>query len=178
MESRDIENGLAGCSVYQVFFRLERPRVVAVGRLGRFRFGTGWYFYTGSARRAIEARIQRHLSRDKKPRWHIDWLLAGPNAEVDFVLAARGDAVGGECGLHQRALMAFSAATPAPGLGASDCRGGCPSHLGQLSRAVFPERVVQDLGLGNRPGVAKVIVPEGNPAIVQTGTRFPGRGHC
>lgn len=60
---------------YQLVIKLADKRRIKVGRLGSFVFPAGYYVYTGSAKRGLEARIARHLRRDKKLRWHIDYLL-------------------------------------------------------------------------------------------------------
>jgi Uri superfamily endonuclease len=109
---------------YQLHIELARRARIEVGRLGRFTLEAGRYVYTGSARRGLEARIRRHLSANKKPHWHIDYLLAHPAAQVVAVRRSRT----GECRLNQRA----GGSVPVHGFGASDCRAGCGSHLRYL----------------------------------------------
>jgi len=84
----------------------------------------GRYVYTGSAKRALEARIARHLRQDKTLRWHIDYLLAAPGVRVVGVVRSRRT----ECAENR----AVRGSIPAPGFGASDCRAGCGSHLRHL----------------------------------------------
>jgi Uri superfamily endonuclease len=48
--------------------RIARSKTITIGRLGRFRFPAGLYTYTGSAKRNLEARIRRHLSRANRLR--------------------------------------------------------------------------------------------------------------
>lgn len=50
---------------------------IKIGSLGFLMFRKGYYCYIGSARGpgGIEARIGRHMRREKKIRWHIDYLL-------------------------------------------------------------------------------------------------------
>jgi Uri superfamily endonuclease len=103
---------------------LVRARPVRVGALGTFVFPAGRYVYTGSALRNLEARIARHLSRDKRLRWHIDYLLAAPGARVVRVRRAAE----GECELNGATRGAVIVA----GFGAGDCRSGCGSHLKYL----------------------------------------------
>lgn len=103
---------------------------VCIGRLGEFDFPAGDYVYTGSARRNLEARIARHLRRDKRLRWHIDYLLAAPGVTVGEV--RRSDVA--ECVLNQ----ATAGRVPVPGFGASDCRQGCGSHLKFLGSPSVP----------------------------------------
>lgn len=109
---------------YQLFIELTRPVTVTVGHLGAFRFAAGHYVYTGSARRNLEARIARHLRKEKTLRWHIDYLLAAAGVRVVRVRRSVCD----ECALNQ----ATAGTTPVPGFGASDCRAHCGSHLKYL----------------------------------------------
>jgi len=51
---------------YQLLIKLADKRRIKVGRLGSFIFPAGYYVYTGSAKIGLEARIARHLRRDKK----------------------------------------------------------------------------------------------------------------
>jgi Uri superfamily endonuclease len=111
-------------TTYQLRIRLAQPLGLAIGRLGEFDFPAGDYVYTGSARRNFEARIARHLRKEKTLRWHIDYLLAASGVTVTEV--SRADAA--ECALNQ----ATAGDIPAPGFGASDCRHGCGSHLKYL----------------------------------------------
>jgi len=97
---------------------------LTIGRLGTFVFPAGEYVYTGSARRNMAARIRRHLSPHKVLRWHIDYLLAAPEAHIRDVRTCDVP----ECLLNQQ----VKGRTPVPGFGASDCRAGCGSHLKYL----------------------------------------------
>ncbi|MDR2788431.1 MAG: GIY-YIG nuclease family protein [Candidatus Accumulibacter sp.] len=97
---------------------------VVVGRLGEFEFPAGLYCYTGSALRNFEARVRRHLSPEKKTRWHIDYLLAAPGVRIREVRRFCED----ECLINQHTAGEL----PVPGFGAGDCRAGCGSHLKRL----------------------------------------------
>ncbi len=109
---------------YQLLIEITRPLRCAIGRLGLFDFPAGRYLYTGSARRNLDARIARHLRGDKRPHWHIDYLLAAPGVRiVDVVRSARA-----ECALNRSAR----GSVPCTGFGASDCRAGCGAHLKYL----------------------------------------------
>jgi len=100
---------------------LEQAISIQIGKLGKFDFPAGRYVYTGSARKNIHARIKRHLQSNKKLHWHIDYVLAQPDVEIEQVKLAEIP----ECELNRR--------TPGriivPHFGASDCKGGCGSHL-------------------------------------------------
>jgi Uri superfamily endonuclease len=111
-------------TTYQLLIDVPRALRIAVGRLGVFDFPRGRYAYTGSARRGLEARIARHLRREKTLRWHIDYLLAAPGVRVVQVVRSRQ----GECGLNR----AVRGRIVVPGFGASDCEAGCGAHLKYL----------------------------------------------
>ncbi len=109
--------------VYCVVLRLSTSTQVTVGRLGTRRLAAGWYVYVGSAKRNLEARLRRHLRREKTLHWHVDFLRT---AAVVEELWAWPWAAGAECRLSGR-IQALGDGIPWPGFGASDCR--CPSHL-------------------------------------------------
>ncbi len=106
---------------YQLYIVLNEVAEITIGKLGTFVFPAGHYVYTGSAKRNIHARVQRHLSIAKKLRWHIDYLLADPHARIDSTTLSEEE----ECQLNQRT----SGEIIVYGFGASDCRQGCVSHL-------------------------------------------------
>ena len=60
---------------YQLLIKVTKDIDLKVGKLGRFIFPVGSYVYTGSAKTNIDKRIERHLSKEKKLHWHIDYLL-------------------------------------------------------------------------------------------------------
>lgn len=109
---------------YQLIIELDRAQDIRVGRLGRFHFPAGRYVYTGSAKRNLDQRIERHRRSDKTLRWHIDYLLARPEARVVAVRRSHQD----ECRLNQKTRGTI----PARGFGASDCHAGCGAHLRYL----------------------------------------------
>ncbi len=106
---------------YQLTIQLSCNQTIVVGKLGEYMFPAGQYFYTGSARKNLIARVRRHLSREKKLRWHIDYLLASPHARVVDVLLMSEP----ECACNQK----ITGEIIVPGFGASDCQAGCSSHL-------------------------------------------------
>ena len=116
---------------YALVLRLEGREQITVGKLGTFAFPTGYYLYLGSALGpgGLEARLARHRRRDKKLRWHIDYLLEHAQL-VEVWSAASTDKL--ECLWAQAARQLPDGAIPVPGFGSSDCR--CPSHLIYLAR--------------------------------------------
>ncbi|MDR2663311.1 MAG: DNA/RNA nuclease SfsA, partial [Treponema sp.] len=61
---------------YLVVLELAEGVETEVGSLGTLRFDRGWYVYTGSARKNLTRRIDRHLRKiRKKKHWHLDYLI-------------------------------------------------------------------------------------------------------
>jgi len=118
----------ADSGFYQLVIRLVEERIISVGRRGRFTFPSGYYVYTGRAMRGLESRIARHLRRDKKMRWHIDYLLR--HASVIEVRRYGGDL--SECALSRTVGTLPGSRIVVQGFGSSDCR--CPAHLFHFQR--------------------------------------------
>lgn len=115
-------------------FYLSKEVVLRVGALGIFCFPAGRYVYTGSALRGLRARVRRHLSREKRLRWHIDYLL--PHAQVEEIrLFPTRERI--ECDWNRQLLALPNARVVARGFGSSDCR--CPTHLVYLAGEERPE---------------------------------------
>ena len=114
---------------YCLLIKLLRPIVLTPGKLGTFHIPAGWYVYSGSGGSSLEGRLRRHRrSHPKRLRWHIDYLLAHPAAELREALAFPGYK-GGECSLNLRIKGMRGARVLLPGFGSSDCTAGCGSHL-------------------------------------------------
>ena len=97
-----------------------------IGALGRIKFKKGNYVYVGSAQNNVEKRIARHFSKNKKIRWHIDYLLANPSVKIK-------KAVYKKAGKEQECKIACflnKFEEPIKGFGCSDC--SCHSHLFRL----------------------------------------------
>ena len=113
-----------GGGVYNLVIYLERERCIQVGRLGEFWFPAGYYVYTGSALGGLEARIARHLRKEKRKWWHVDYLLEWAGvAEVRRIPTRERK----ECALNRKVAGLTGAQVVAPGFGASDCT--CETHL-------------------------------------------------
>ena len=93
------------------------------GALGTLLFSAGEYCYVGSAMGGLDQRVSRHLSREKKVRWHIDRLTLAADSVDAYV--SYPDFIG-ECTLASMA-EACGMVPFADGFGCSDCR--CRTHL-------------------------------------------------
>ena len=108
-----------GC--YILLVALPWSSRISVGALGALDFYNGFYAYVGSAMGGLRGRINRHLRRVKRVRWHIDYLLEKGKVK-EVIYAPTSERL--ECRLAQSLEKAFRSF---PGFGSSDCR--CPSHL-------------------------------------------------
>jgi Uri superfamily endonuclease len=114
--------------LYIVLTRVPRRSTLQAGSLGPVTLERGWYAYVGSAARAREARVARHLAREKRLRWHADHLFSAFPAGRAWLV----DGATGECALAG-ALAALPGAERRPRrFGAGDCR--CPGHLVRFAR--------------------------------------------
>lgn len=68
---------------YLLRIHLDHPQAIRIGKLGTFLFAKGDYWYVGSAKRNLKQRVARHLCKEKKLHWHIDYLLQ--HAEITSI---------------------------------------------------------------------------------------------
>ena len=115
---------ITGKGSYVLVLRLDEPRSIDVGKLGRVCFPAGVYLYFGSALNGLNGRIQRHLRREKKAHWHIDPLTSLASIEEVWWI---DDGRNWECGWANRAAGLPRWNWSVAGFGSSDCR--CNSHL-------------------------------------------------
>ena len=109
---------------YQLFINVTKEINLKVGKLGRFIFPIGSYVYTGSAKKNIDKRIERHFAKKKKLHWHIDYLLN--NDAVKIIDIKKSEII--ECILNKK----INGTTIIKGFGSSDCNLCCGSHLKYL----------------------------------------------
>lgn len=107
---------------YILILKLKRNLSIEVGRLGFINFKRGFYIYIGSAKRNINSRIERHLNKEKKLHWHIDYLTKNKNFEIKLIYLIENYE---ECQIskifNQNNFLFIK------NFGSSDCK--CESHL-------------------------------------------------
>jgi Uri superfamily endonuclease len=115
----------SGPGAYGLLIRLKAPFSGKIGALGSITLPPGTYLYLGSAYGpgGLPARLRRHLRKDKRLHWHVDYLTNTGTIEQIFVLPE-----GQECDLADRALQLSDVHVPVSGFGSSDCR-RCAAHL-------------------------------------------------
>jgi Uri superfamily endonuclease len=165
----------ANSGTYLLWIEVEQPLRFGAGALGELALEPGTYLYVGSARRALGARVRRHLTRaagrphvpvvldgwtlaslgplrPKRLHWHVDHLLEQSAARVREVTLLVGRHC--ECRLAGDLRREAGATVPLLGFGASDCRKRCGSHLLRLPRdhGGQARRVLRDLQRPARRG--------------------------
>jgi len=129
---KEILNVLPEKGVYTLIIFLSQESPIKIGKLGEFNFLKGYYAYTGSAlgpyKRSLKNRVYRHIRKDKKLRWHIDYLLESPNALVTAVVAIETNERL-ECKINKLIAEKLNGTILIEGFGASDCKKNCKSHL-------------------------------------------------
>ncbi len=103
---------------YVVVMELLEDATIEVGRLGNIFFKKGFYVYVGSA--PSEKRLERHLRKEKKKFWHIDYFLEKAEIRRIYISGKK------ECEVARSINLPY-----VDGFGSSDC--GCPSHLFYVS---------------------------------------------
>ena len=126
---RQVCDGKSMKGVYILEIFLPEDKRIKVGSPGFIDFRKGHYAYTGSAMGGIEQRVGRHLRKNKKLHWHIDYLLG--KAEIKKVFIMETNIKSDECGAA--AKLEKSGGVPVDGFGCSDC--SCESHLFHFSKS-------------------------------------------
>jgi Uri superfamily endonuclease len=110
-------------ATYCLIIKLDKSSKISVGKLGKLDFNKGYYVYVGSALNSINARIKRHLKKEKKLFWHIDYLLNSSHASISEVIF-EDSAQKWECNI---AVQISKKGVNIKNFGCSDCK--CDSHL-------------------------------------------------
>ncbi len=154
---------LSTTGIYTLLLFLSKEVTVDIGKLGKQRFPEGYYTYTGSAlgkgASSLKHRIARHLRKEKRKFWHIDYLLADENVSVEAVVAAETNE-NMECNLNSYLKNIMGATVPVTGFGASDCKKNCGSHMLYFPEIENVDLLVQKLvrHLQSSSGILSVLV--------------------
>jgi sugar fermentation stimulation protein A len=106
---------------YILLIQLPEGQTIKVGSVPDNYFPRGYYAYVGSAMGGLKPRLNRHLIKNKRPHWHIDYLLQ--KASISGIILCQAEERV-ECLIAQALSHQFDSI---PGFGSSDCK--CRSHL-------------------------------------------------
>lgn len=147
-EERHLEKQDKG--LYVLVIQLKAKQSLSSGKLKTTEFKPGIYLYIGSARNGLLNRIARHLRKEKKVFWHIDYFLQ--KAQIKEVWVNRN--FFDECQILREAKkMLKNSDFPLKKFGSSDCR--CPSHL-----IFFPKNEADFQSLREKLSFEKVNIHE------------------
>lgn len=110
--------------LYVLVLELKKSQRIKIAKLSETYFRSGSYLYLGRAKRGLKKRVERHLRKDKKLFWHIDYFLQRAEVMDVWIKVNFFD----EC-LIAKQIRKFlkNSDIPQKKFGASDCH--CPSHL-------------------------------------------------
>lgn len=115
-------------NIYFLKIKIKKQIKVKIGKLGVIDFPEGIYFYSGSGGKNPDKRVKRHLSKNKKLFWHIDYLLKNKFVSIEYYRIFT-DTVTSECTLNKRLKRVLNGKFIIKGFGSSDCRQKCAAHL-------------------------------------------------
>lgn len=126
-------------AIYVLIIYLEKSCTIQVGALGDIFFDKGFYAYVGSAQSNFNQRINRHLSKEKRLFWHIDYLLNNKNAKLYKILYKSAKKIE-ECNV---AKIISKFGRKISKFGSSDCY--CNSHLFKIETDNFLKKGLKEL---------------------------------
>lgn len=136
--------------IYLLALRLTKNLRITPGRLPETTFPSGLYLYVGRSKNSLQGRIKRHLRKQKKTFWHIDYLLSKSRIEDIWIKLGCFD----ECQITHKIHHLFRHSRHLVNkFGASDCR--CPGHLLYLGK----EGMNTD-SLENKLGLERIALDE------------------
>ena len=76
--------------IYVIFMYISRDLNLRIGSLGAAVIQKGYYIYIGSAKGpgGLRARIERHLRKQKRIHWHIDYLTSTSECNIYAIVYA------------------------------------------------------------------------------------------
>ena len=131
---------------YVLLIELTEEQTITTGSLKAIYFPRGYYAYVGSAMGGFKSRLNRHLKSNKKPHWHIDYLLEKASIS-EIIFCETNDRV--ECSIAQALDGQFDSIS---GFGSSDCK--CRSHLFLATDKMKPSIMATLSSLGMEPRLA------------------------
>lgn len=109
---------------YCLIISIKEDSNIKIGAKGKLFFQKGHYVYVGSALNSLTKRIERHISKNKKKHWHIDYLLLNKNAQLNEVIYTYSNEKI-ECDISNKINKKSDGNIEL--FGCSDCK--CMSHL-------------------------------------------------
>ena len=109
--------------------------------MGEVSFKKGDYIYVGSAKGCLGARLRRHLKKDKKSFWHIDYLLENEKTKILQIWTIDKKM---ECQTAEIFYQDPITEIIKKGFGSSDCK--CVAHLFYIKNKELLRNVLKEIG--------------------------------
>ncbi|MEA2087050.1 MAG: GIY-YIG nuclease family protein [Candidatus Caldatribacteriota bacterium] len=113
--------------------------------MGKIFLKKGDYIYIGSAKGCLEARLRRHLRKNKKTYWHIDYLLKDERTQISQIWVILKSI---ECEIAEVFYRNLFTETAKKGFGSSDCK--CETHLFYIKNKEKMKKVLNEKGFSKR----------------------------
>jgi Uri superfamily endonuclease len=113
--------------------------------LGEVSFKKGDYIYIGSAKGCLEARLQRHLKKEKRIFWHIDYLLKDERTQISKIWMILKSI---ECETAEVFYRNPFTEIVRKGFGSSDCK--CETHLFYIKNKEKMKKVLKEKGFSKK----------------------------
>ena len=108
-------------------------------------FKKGDYIYIGSAKGCLETRLQRHLKKEKRIFWHIDYLLKDERTQISQIWTIDKKV---ECQTVEVVWQDPTTEIIKKGFGSSDCK--CLTHLFFVKNKKQIESILKKIGYSRR----------------------------
>ena len=127
--------------IYVLIIDINKDVNVNIGAKGKVAFKKGLYAYVGSAQANLEQRVRRHLRKQKRLFWHIDYLVNSETAKIIKVFHKEADKTE-ECAVAE---MLDAEGNDVEGFGCSDCN--CKTHLFHIKNYKFLQEGMQEFSI-------------------------------
>jgi len=128
-------------ATYILVINVSEDLKIRVGRLGEVSFKEGDYLYIGSAKGCLETRLQRHLRKEKRIFWHIDYLLENQKVKILQIWTMDKKV---ECQTAEVFYQNPTTEIIKKGFGSSDCK--CLTHLFFIKNKKKTEKILKEKG--------------------------------
>jgi sugar fermentation stimulation protein A len=137
---------LINFGAYAVIYYLKEGNKIAVPRFGEYFLRKGWYVYSGSAKKNMIHRVSRHIRKEKKLKWHIDYFSVLDNVipKEIFLFEHRN-----ECEIN-RLFKEAGGGIIIDNFGATDCKNKCGTHFLYFKKLPKLEPVVDFGGINGK----------------------------
>ncbi len=125
-KAQKITDALRG--TYLLEIHAVKPFEIKAKKFLGVKFPEGYYYYSGSAQKNYEGRLQRHIKPFKRIHWHIDHLTTVPTNKITRIFLFENAPRETECRIVQDLIARFSLSEEFKGFGNSDCK-TCGTHL-------------------------------------------------